>query len=66
MEENIICTGVTKYKDIDFTFVFNGENLRLIPSTESTSKIENEWIMTSIADGVLIHNTELKMEEYLF
>lgn len=63
MEDNIICTGVTKYKEIDFTFVFNGENLRLIPSTESTSKIENEWIMTSIADGVLIHNTELKMED---
>lgn len=49
MEDTRIYTGVTKYKDIDFTFVFNGENLRLIPTTENVRKVETEWLMTPIA-----------------
>lgn len=63
MEDTRIYTGVTKYKDIDFTFVFNGENLRLIPTTENVRKVETEWLMTPIAKGTFIPNTDLKMED---
>lgn len=63
MEDTRIYTGVTKYKDIDFTFVFNGENLRLIPTTENVRKVETEWLMTPIAKGTFIPNTNLKMED---
>lgn len=63
MEDTRIYTGVTKYKDIDFTFVFNGENLRLIPTTENVRKVETEWRMTPIAKGTFIPNTDLKMED---
>ena len=41
MEDTRIYTGVTKYKNIEFTFVFNGEDLRLIPTTENVKKIAN-------------------------
>ena len=63
MEDTRIYTGVTKYKNIEFTFVFNGEDLRLIPTTENVKKIETEWLMTPIAKGTFISNTDLKMEE---
>ena len=63
MEDTRIYTGVTKYKDIDFTFVFNGENLCLIPTTENVRKVETEWLMTPIAKGTFIPNTDLKMED---
>ena len=63
MEDTRIYTGVTKYKDIDFTFVFNGENLRLIPTTENVRKVETKWLMTPIAKGTFIPNTDLKMED---
>jgi len=63
MEDTRIYTGVTKYKDIDFTFVFNGENLRLIPTTENVRKVETEWLMTPIVKGTFIPNTDLKMED---
>ena len=63
MEDTRIYTGVTKYKNIEFTFVFNGEDLRLIPTTENVRKIETEWLMTPIAKGTFIPNTDLKMED---
>lgn len=63
MENNKIYTGVTRYKNAEYTFVFNGEDLRLIPSTENTRKVGTEWLMTSIAKGVFTSNTDLKMED---
>lgn len=63
MEDTRIYTGVTKYKNVEFNFVFNGEDLRLIPTTENVKKIETEWLMTPIAKGTFIPNTDLKMEE---
>ena len=63
MEDAGIYTGVTKYKNIEFTFVFNGEDLRLIPTTENVRKIETEWLMTPITKGTFIPNTDLKMED---
>lgn len=63
MKNNKVFTGVTRYKSIEFTFVFNGEVLRLIPATENVKKIETEWLMTPIAKGTFIPNTDLKMED---
>ena len=63
MDNNKMYTGVTRYKNVDFSFVFNGEDLRLIPSTENVRKVETEWLMTSFAKGVFIPNTDLKMED---
>ncbi len=63
MDNNKIYTGVLSYKDTNFTFVFNGEDLRLIPSIDNVRKVESDWLATSIAKGVFIPNTDLKMEE---
>ena len=63
MDNNKMYTGVTRYKNVDFSFVFNGEDLRLIPSTENVRKVETEWLMPSFAKGVFIPNTDLKMED---
>ena len=44
-------TGKIKYKDIDFTFVFVGSELRLIPPADKESEIQWKWKMTSIGKG---------------
>ena len=65
MEDTIIYTGVTTYKNIEFTFVFNGEDLRLIPTTENVRRIETELLMTPTAKDTFVLNTNLKMEDSL-
>lgn len=50
MELNIF-TGSLKYNDIDFSFVFDKEELRLIPPKEKRFEIEHEWYMHKIGDG---------------
>lgn len=57
MEDTIIYTGVTTYKNIEFTFVFNGEDLRLIPTTENVRRIETELLMTSTVKNKFVLNT---------
>lgn len=63
MENDKLCTGSMKYKDIDFTFVFNGHNLRLIPKKEDLRKIQTDWLMKPICKGTYTFNTDLTMEE---
>lgn len=41
-------TGQLNYKDILFTFVFDGSELRLIPPADKSSEIEFNWILTPI------------------
>ena len=44
-------TGQLNYKDILFTFVFDGSELRLIPPADKSSEIEFNWILTPIGEG---------------
>ncbi len=44
-------TGVLVYRDIEFTFVFDGEDLRLIPPAEKHTTIRREWLMTPLGNG---------------
>lgn len=46
-----IYTGKLKYKDIDFSFVFDCTELRLIPPNDKKQRILKEWIMTPLANG---------------
>ena len=40
-----IYTGQLKYKDIDFAFVFSGEELRLIPPEDKRQELRMNQIM---------------------
>lgn len=37
-----ICSGTCKYKDINFTFIFNGEELQLVPPSDKREPILTE------------------------
>lgn len=53
-----IITGRLSYRNVDFLFVFDGEDLHLIPPKE----IKSEWIMTSLGMGISARSEQLKME----
>ena len=42
-EEIDLYTGTLLYKDISFTFAFDGSELRLIPPKEKKHVIEWDW-----------------------
>lgn len=44
-------TGKTKYKEINFDFVFDGDELRLIPPGGEQSKVRYTILMEKIGDG---------------
>ena len=44
-------TGQLNYKDILFTFVFDGSELCLIPPADKSSEIEFNWILTPTGEG---------------
>ena len=50
-EELTLYTGKLNYKDIDFTFVFDGNELKLIPPKEKEHEIEWEWGWTTLESG---------------
>ena len=56
-------SGVCTYRDIDFTFVFDGDELRLIPPVDKKETIRMEWIMTPLAKGVYTMGDPLTMDE---
>lgn len=58
-----VYTGKLKYRGIDFTFVFNGEELRLIPPDNKVNEIQMEWLMKLIGEGLYIQGDPLYMEE---
>lgn len=58
-----IYTGQLKYKDIDFTFVFNGEELRLIPPEGKKREVRMEWLMKPLGKGAYTIGNPLYMEE---
>lgn len=54
------------YKNIQFSFVFDTEVLRLIPPDEKLQEIQSKWVMKEIAKGVYTFDYNLCMEdEYL-
>lgn len=58
-----IFSGKCKYKDIDFTFVFDCNELRLIPPADAKDTIQAEWIMTPLVKGVYIKEDPLTMDD---
>ena len=51
-EELAFYTGTLRYRDIDFTFAFDKNELRLIPPKEKEHEIEWEWGFKPLANGV--------------
>lgn len=47
-------TGRITYRDIEFDFSFDGDNLKLIPPDDKKAEVMWEWGMESIAPGVNI------------
>ncbi len=52
MEELELYTGRLDYKDIQFTFIFDRKELRLIPPTEKQHEIEFVWGLKSLGQGI--------------
>ena len=52
-----IYTGSLIYKDINFSFVFDKKELRLIPPQDKKDLIEHEWFMHKVSDGVYVEST---------
>lgn len=51
MERLDIYTGTLNYKNIEFSFVFDKKELRLIPPAEKTSEVRYSILMKKIGDG---------------
>ena len=62
-EELNIYTGNLNYKDIDFSFLFDGKKLRLISLKEKNEEIYNTSIMTPLTKGTYTWNRTLEMEQ---
>ena len=60
--ENEIITGKLTYREVEFSFVFDGKELRLISPKEKRHEIEMEWIMHPIGNGAYTFGGDLKME----
>lgn len=52
VEELTFYTGALQYRDIDFKFAFDKDELRLIPPKEKEHEIEWEWGRRSLGNGV--------------
>lgn len=50
-EELAFYTGTLQYREIDFTFAFDKNELRLIPPKEKEHEIEWEWGWTPLGNG---------------
>lgn len=56
-------TGKLQYRNVDFSFVFDGKELRLIPPDDKKREIEMEWLLTPIGKGVYTFRNSLKMDD---
>ena len=61
--ESSTYSGICKYKDIDFTFICNGEELRLVPPADKKEIIQMDWLLTPLAKGVYTRGNPLTMDE---
>lgn len=60
---NTTYTRKLKYRDIDFTFVFAGTELRLIPPADKESEIKWQWKMKSIGNGAYTFADPMPVDE---
>ena len=51
MEELDLYTGKLTYRDIEFTYVFDKEELRLIPPSEKQNEVRYTILMKKIGNG---------------
>lgn len=58
-----VYTGSLEYKEIKFSFVFNGTELSLIPPEDKKDLIHREWIMKPIGKGVYTLGDPLQIDE---
>lgn len=62
MKEHLY-TGYLTYKEIEFAFAFDGEELRLTPPSGKEREIFHEWILTPMEDGSYVYTSKTpKME----
>lgn len=61
--ESAIYTGWLQYRNIEFSFVFDKNELHLIPPREKVREIELNWIMTPMGNGVYTMSSQLQMDE---
>lgn len=59
-------SGKLEYRNIEFVFIFDGEELRLIPPKEKVHEIEFEWIMTPLGNGAYTMGNSLKIDVPFF
>ena len=64
-DDRVIHTGQLTYKDVDFTFVFDGKELRLIPFKDKRDEINENWLRTPLTNGAYTLNTPVMEEDYL-
>ena len=63
MSNDTIFTGKLTYKDIDFTFVFDGNELRLIPPKDKEKVVGWDWKMEEIKPGAFTFASPKRVEE---
>lgn len=63
MKEFKIFTGKLKYRDIDFTFVFDKRDLRLIPPDEKRREIRMKWWLKEKEKGRFVPAEPIIVEE---
>lgn len=60
-----IYTGYLTYKDIEFSFVFYGKELRLIPFKDKRDEVNEKLLRTPIANGAYVPNIPIMEEDHL-
>lgn len=64
-DDCVLYTGQLTYKEVDFTFVFDGKELRLIPPQDKRNEVNENWLRTPLADGAYTLNTPVMEEDHL-
>ena len=65
IDDRILYTGQLVYKDIDFTFVFDGFELRLIPPKDKRNDIYFNWLMIPTTENTYVPNNLILEESFL-
>lgn len=50
-DQDMLYTGQLTYKGIEFTFVFDGKELRLIPPNGKRDEVNANWLRTPLSNG---------------
>ena len=63
--QDMIYTGQLIYKEIEFTFVFDGKELRLIPSKDKQNEVNEKWLRIPLPNGAYTFNIPVMEENCL-